>query len=181
MIDLLCSFATYVVQNSGQTVRMRPLSLLLLLLPSLLLLISLLGPDFISEGPIAIKAGLSVDKAFSLLSFAVFLGRHPILETIRKENFIAVREPSELSFFLALIFFFPFKNDTFLDASNNFIMLSGPNMSGKSTYLKQVALLTIVAHLGNLKNEEAALTLLLFSSLIRFVCSCELRLVPYRR
>ncbi|XP_067119866.1 mutS protein homolog 4-like [Centruroides vittatus] len=55
-------------------------------------------------------------------------GRHPILE---KSSIYPV-----------------IPNDTFLSKDNNFIIITGPNMSGKSTYLKQVALLQIMAQLG---------------------------------
>ncbi len=36
-----------------------------------------------------------------------------------------------------------------LDDKNNLIILTGPNMSGKSTYMKQVALNIIMAHIGS--------------------------------
>jgi DNA mismatch repair protein MutS len=41
-------------------------------------------------------------------------------------------------------------NDTLLDtAENRVIILTGPNMAGKSTYLRQVALITIMAQIGS--------------------------------
>ncbi len=45
---------------------------------------------------------------------------------------------------------FPFvSNDTLLDAhENNLMLITGPNMAGKSTYLRQVALITLLAHAG---------------------------------
>ncbi len=56
-------------------------------------------------------------------------GRHPVVEQIGKERFIA--------------------NDSFLDCSeNNMLVITGPNMAGKSTYMRQVALITIMAHAG---------------------------------
>ncbi len=57
-------------------------------------------------------------------------GRHPVVE---------VMQPS--------IQFVP--NDAFLDkGENRFMLISGPNMAGKSTYMRQVALITLMAHLG---------------------------------
>lgn len=40
-------------------------------------------------------------------------------------------------------------NDTYLSTGNNFCLITGQNMAGKSTYVKQVALLTILAHIGS--------------------------------
>ncbi|MCR4423534.1 MAG: DNA mismatch repair protein MutS [candidate division WOR-3 bacterium] len=57
-------------------------------------------------------------------------GRHPVVETISTEPFIP--------------------NDTYLDTTNNQILIiTGPNMAGKSTYLRQTALIVIMAQLGS--------------------------------
>ena len=58
-------------------------------------------------------------------------GRHPVVETICKDSV-----------------FVP--NDTRLDGkSNRLAIITGPNMAGKSTYMRQVALITILAHIGS--------------------------------
>ncbi|XP_014778440.1 mutS protein homolog 4 [Octopus bimaculoides] len=59
---------------------------------------------------------------------AIKQSRHPILEKI-------AREP-------------PVPNNTYASNDSNFIIITGPNMSGKSTYLRQVALLQIMAQIG---------------------------------
>ncbi len=58
-------------------------------------------------------------------------GRHPIVERINKqEAFVS--------------------NDTVLDDDENRTMIiTGPNMAGKSTYMRQVALITLMAHIGS--------------------------------
>jgi len=57
-------------------------------------------------------------------------GRHPVVELIEQEKYI--------------------KNDLEMDTEkNNVIILTGPNMSGKSTYLRQNALIILLAHLGS--------------------------------
>ena len=57
-------------------------------------------------------------------------GRHPIVENLIPSGTYV-------------------KNDIILDDKNNLIILTGPNMSGKSTYMKQVALNIIMAHIGS--------------------------------
>ncbi|MBF8247120.1 MAG: DNA mismatch repair protein MutS [Rickettsia sp.] len=39
-------------------------------------------------------------------------------------------------------------NDSYLDDKNQILLITGPNMSGKSTFLKQTAIITILAHIG---------------------------------
>jgi len=57
-------------------------------------------------------------------------GRHPVIEATHDEAFIP--------------------NDTFLDRTEHQILIiTGPNMGGKSTYLRQVALLAILAQIGS--------------------------------
>ena len=57
-------------------------------------------------------------------------GRHPVLEqTLSEERFVP--------------------NDTCLDAATQIALITGPNMAGKSTYIRQVALLTLLAHTGS--------------------------------
>lgn len=53
-------------------------------------------------------------------------GRHPLLDT---PDFVP--------------------NDVILNETQKLLLLTGPNMAGKSTYIKQVALLTIMAHMGS--------------------------------
>ncbi|MDE7181643.1 MAG: DNA mismatch repair protein MutS [Clostridia bacterium] len=64
-------------------------------------------------------------------------GRHPVVEVISKERFIA--------------------NDTVLDEGENRTMiLTGPNMAGKSTYMRQTAIISIMAHLGSFVPAKSA-------------------------
>jgi DNA mismatch repair protein MutS len=57
-------------------------------------------------------------------------GRHPVLEQgLSEERFVP--------------------NDTHLDSATRIALITGPNMAGKSTYIRQVALLTLLAHTGS--------------------------------
>ncbi len=57
-------------------------------------------------------------------------GRHPVIESTRAgERFVP--------------------NDCTLDEAQQILLITGPNMAGKSTYLRQVALLVILAQMGS--------------------------------
>ena len=71
---------------------------------------------------------------------AIRAGRHPVVERIgiaRGEDFVP--------------------NDTELDpAATRILLITGPNMSGKSTYLRQVAVLVLLAQIGSFVPAESA-------------------------
>lgn len=69
-------------------------------------------PELISEPGITIEAG-----------------RHPVVEQILQEKFIA--------------------NDLNLKPLDNILLITGPNMGGKSTYMRQNALIILLAHIGS--------------------------------
>ena len=66
------------------------------------------------------------------------VGRHPVIETsVLDHTFIP--------------------NDTFLDRkTSQLLLITGPNMAGKSTYIRQVALITIMAQIGSFVPAESA-------------------------
>ena len=71
----------------------------------------------------------------------VVAGRHPVIEKLAAKD--AQR-------------FIP--NDLYFHPENEFIaVITGPNMGGKSTYLRQAALLTILAQMGSFVPAESAL------------------------
>jgi DNA mismatch repair protein MutS len=68
-------------------------------------------------------------------------GRHPVIEKLTERD--AIR-------------FIP--NDLYLHSSNQYIaVITGPNMGGKSTYLRQAALILILAQIGSFVPAENAL------------------------
>lgn len=63
-------------------------------------------------------------------SFEIVNGRHPVVEKlIGRTDYVS--------------------NDTIFTEKESFIVLTGPNMSGKSTYMKQIALISIMAQIGS--------------------------------
>jgi len=57
-------------------------------------------------------------------------GRHPVAEkTLGKHFFVP--------------------NDTFMNESSRFLLITGPNMAGKSTYMRQVALIVLLSQIGS--------------------------------
>ena len=63
-------------------------------------------------------------------------GRHPVVEA-QVEQFIA--------------------NDTDLHQARRMLLITGPNMGGKSTYMRQVALITLLAHCGSFVPAQQAM------------------------
>lgn len=56
-------------------------------------------------------------------------GRHPVIEQLLNERYIA--------------------NDIHLTPEKNILLITGPNMGGKSTYMRQTALIVLLAHIGS--------------------------------
>lgn len=63
-------------------------------------------------------------------------GRHPVLETLLNDSFVA--------------------NNTHFDHERQLLLITGPNMGGKSTYMRQTALITLLAHIGSYVPAESA-------------------------
>lgn len=71
--------------------------------------------------------------------FDVKNGRHPVVEQMLRDT--------------------PFvPNDTYIDLNNDqMIIITGPNMAGKSTYMRQVAIITIMAQIGSFVPADSAI------------------------
>lgn len=63
-------------------------------------------------------------------------GRHPVVESVIDTHFIP--------------------NDTHFTAEKRMLIITGPNMGGKSTYMRQTALITLMAHIGSYVPAEKA-------------------------
>lgn len=63
-------------------------------------------------------------------------GRHPVVERVTEHDFVP--------------------NETRLDEERRMLIITGPNMGGKSTYMRQTALITLMAYIGCFVPAESA-------------------------
>jgi len=69
--------------------------------------------------------------------FEIIAGRHAVIEQLQATPFIA--------------------NDLVLNADTSMLLITGPNMGGKSTYMRQTALIVLLAHIGSFVPAEKAI------------------------
>ncbi|MGB0733060.1 MAG: DNA mismatch repair protein MutS [Pontibacterium sp.] len=67
---------------------------------------------------------------------SIVAGRHPVVETVLDDPFVA--------------------NGLTLNHARHMLIVTGPNMGGKSTYMRQAALITLLAHIGSFVPAESA-------------------------
>ncbi|MCI1881675.1 MAG: DNA mismatch repair protein MutS [Sporolactobacillus sp.] len=78
----------------------------------------------VSDGNNYVRPHFSSDRTMKIIA-----GRHPVIEKVMKDGaFVA--------------------NDVHMDRSCDMLMITGPNMGGKSTYMRQAALTAIMAQIG---------------------------------
>jgi DNA mismatch repair protein MutS len=63
-------------------------------------------------------------------------GRHPVVEQVLKDGFVP--------------------NDVLFNDTRRLVVITGPNMGGKSTYMRQTALIALLAHVGSFVPAERA-------------------------
>ncbi len=56
-------------------------------------------------------------------------GRHPVVEKVSKDDYVP--------------------NDIIMDEDTDILLITGPNMAGKSTYMRQLAIIVIMAQIGS--------------------------------
>jgi DNA mismatch repair protein MutS len=91
----------------------------------------------IAMAEVAINNGYSRPEISEVEELKIVNGRHPVVENLLDTGFIP--------------------NDSYLNCDDNqLIILTGPNMAGKSTYMRQIALIVIMAQMGSFVPAEHA-------------------------
>lgn len=70
------------------------------------------------------------------IGIKITAGRHPVVEALNKAPYTP--------------------NDTFLDVQHRMAIITGPNMGGKSTFMRQTALISLLAYCGSFVPAQAA-------------------------
>ena len=84
----------------------------------------------------ATRLSLSKPEFCSEKILHITQGRHPVVEQVLETPFIT--------------------NDTLLTDYQRMLLITGPNMGGKSTYMRQTGLIALLAHIGSFVPAESA-------------------------
>ncbi len=87
-------------------------------------------------GDVAYNYGYVKPEIHTGYDLEIIRGRHPMVEAFMDVSFVP--------------------NDTHLSRDRFFALITGPNMGGKSTYLRQVGLIVLMAHMGSYVPAEKA-------------------------
>ena len=79
--------------------------------------------SIVSDNNKYVRPTLTKEKSLKLIEC-----RHPVVEQVMKDKYIA--------------------NDIIMDKTTNILLITGPNMAGKSTYMRQCAITVIMAQIG---------------------------------
>ena len=92
-----------------------------------------------SLAEVAVRNGYTMPEVDTSRTIRIVEGRHPVVEQTMKD-----------------VLFVP--NDTTLsDGDDRVAIITGPNMAGKSTYMRQTALITLMAQMGSFVPAKSAL------------------------
>jgi DNA mismatch repair protein MutS len=94
---------------------------------------------FVSLADVAAREGYTRPQLTEDDRLIIRSGRHPVVERLLEDGARYVA------------------NDTHFDTMNRIHIITGPNMSGKSTYIRQVALITLMAQIGSFVPADEAL------------------------
>ena len=90
-----------------------------------------------SLSEVASSYGWTQPSLSNSLEISIIKGRHPVIEKANDDPFVP--------------------NDTLLNDAQSLALITGPNMGGKSTYMRQTALITVLARIGSFVPAEHAI------------------------
>lgn len=92
---------------------------------------AILSLSIVSEELNLVRPKLNTDKILEIKN-----GRHPVVEIVSKDSYVP--------------------NDCIMNKNSSTILITGPNMSGKSTYMRQVAIIVLMAQMGSFVPADSA-------------------------
>lgn len=93
---------------------------------------------FLSLATVAVREGYTRPQLTEDTVLEIQAGRHPVVEKLLESSTRYV------------------PNDSQLDLASRIHIITGPNMSGKSTYIRQVAIITLMAQIGSFVPADSA-------------------------
>jgi len=94
---------------------------------------------FLSLATVAVREGYTRPQLTEDSVLEIQAGRHPVVEKLLETSTRYV------------------PNDSRLDLASRIQIITGPNMSGKSTYIRQVAIITLMAQIGSFVPADSAM------------------------
>lgn len=83
----------------------------------------------ISLATVADEYNLVRPEILDVRRIEIVEGRHPVVERVSKKEYVS--------------------NDCMMDEETNTLLITGPNMSGKSTFMRQLAIIILMAQMGS--------------------------------
>ncbi len=93
---------------------------------------------FLSLATVAVREGYTRPQLTEDTVLDIQAGRHPVVEKLLESSTRYV------------------PNDSHLDLASRIHIITGPNMSGKSTYIRQIAIITLMAQIGSFVPADSA-------------------------
>ena len=78
----------------------------------------------VAENNRYVRPEITVDNTIEIID-----GRHPVVEKVSKNDYVP--------------------NDVIMDKNVDILLITGPNMAGKSTYMRELAIISIMAQIGS--------------------------------
>ena len=92
---------------------------------------AIISLSVVADDASLVRPELVDDREVSIID-----GRHPVVEKVSKKEYVP--------------------NDCIMDVETNTLLITGPNMSGKSTFMRQLAIIILMAQIGSFVPAKSA-------------------------